>query len=132
MKYSPGICNFLEEISSLSHSVVFLYSFALIFINHLLCAESGASHLPTPVLCASPHVSVQGCSCDRSLYPHDRSMTSWVMLGRIPSLLGYKDIRNNCCYDCFCNKINFLLNPVHSVILKSVVLLNRTICCITF
>ena len=30
MKYSLGICNFLEEISSLSHSIVFLYFLALI------------------------------------------------------------------------------------------------------
>ena len=30
MKYSLGISNFLEEISSLSHSVVYLYLFALI------------------------------------------------------------------------------------------------------
>ena len=30
MKYSLGISNFLEEISSLSHSIVFLYLFALI------------------------------------------------------------------------------------------------------
>ena len=30
MKYSLGISNFLEEIPSLSHSVVFLYFFALI------------------------------------------------------------------------------------------------------
>ena len=30
MKCSLGICNFLEEISSLSHSVVFLHFFALI------------------------------------------------------------------------------------------------------
>ena len=30
MKCSFGICNFLEEISSLSHSIVFLYVFALI------------------------------------------------------------------------------------------------------
>ena len=30
MKYSLGISNFLEEISSLSYSVVFLYLFALI------------------------------------------------------------------------------------------------------
>ena len=29
MKCSLGISNFLEEISSLSHSVVFLYFFAL-------------------------------------------------------------------------------------------------------
>ena len=30
MKCSPGISNFLEETSSLSHSIVFLYFFALI------------------------------------------------------------------------------------------------------
>ena len=36
MKCSLGIANFLEEISSLSHSVVFLYLFALI-------AEEGIS-----------------------------------------------------------------------------------------
>ena len=30
MKYSLGITNFIEEISSLSHSNVFLYFFALI------------------------------------------------------------------------------------------------------
>ena len=30
MKYSLGISNFLEELSSLSHSIVFLYFFALI------------------------------------------------------------------------------------------------------
>jgi len=30
MKYSPGISNFLDEIFSLSYSVVFLYFFALI------------------------------------------------------------------------------------------------------
>ena len=30
MKCSLGISNFLEEISSLSHSIVFLYFFALV------------------------------------------------------------------------------------------------------
>ena len=30
MKYSLGISNFLDEISSLSHSIIFLYFFALI------------------------------------------------------------------------------------------------------
>ena len=30
MKYSIGISNFLEEISGLPHSIVFLYFFALI------------------------------------------------------------------------------------------------------
>ena len=30
MKYSLGVSNFLEEISSLSHSIDFLYFFALI------------------------------------------------------------------------------------------------------
>ena len=36
MKYSLGISNFLEEISSLSHYVVFLYFFALITEEHFL------------------------------------------------------------------------------------------------
>ena len=30
MKYSPGVSNFLEEISNLSHSIISLYLFALI------------------------------------------------------------------------------------------------------
>ena len=30
MKYSPGISNFLEKISSLSHSIVFLWIIAFI------------------------------------------------------------------------------------------------------
>ena len=33
MKCSLGVSNFLEEISSLSHSVVFLYFFALISLT---------------------------------------------------------------------------------------------------
>ena len=41
MKCSLGISNFLEEISSLSHSIVFLYFFALIaeegFLISLCC-----------------------------------------------------------------------------------------------
>ena len=36
MKYSLGISNFLEEISSLSHSVLFLYFFALIIEDGFL------------------------------------------------------------------------------------------------
>ena len=44
MKFSLGISNFLEEISSLSHSVVFLYFFALIteegfLISSCYCLE---------------------------------------------------------------------------------------------
>ena len=53
MKCSLGISNFLEEISSLSHSTVFLYFFALIakevFISPLysleLCIQMGISFL---------------------------------------------------------------------------------------
>jgi len=39
MKYSLGISNFLEEISSLSYSIVFLYFFALITEEALQIAE---------------------------------------------------------------------------------------------
>ena len=56
MKYSLGISNFLEEISSLSHSVVFLYFFALI-------AEEGFLISPCYSLEQYPVVDVTG---DRS------------------------------------------------------------------
>ena len=54
MKCSPGICNFLEEISCLSHSIAFVYYFALIteegFLNSScssleLCIQMGISFL---------------------------------------------------------------------------------------
>ena len=41
MKCSLGISNFLEEISSLSHSVVFLYFFALIHKIHRRTIQKG-------------------------------------------------------------------------------------------
>ena len=51
MKCSPGFSNFLEEISSLSHSVVFLYLFALITeegcLTQVCCTQS-------PCPCNSP------------------------------------------------------------------------------
>ena len=56
MKCSLGISNFLEEISSLSHSVVFLYFFALI-------AEQGFLVSPCYSLELCPVVDVTG---DRS------------------------------------------------------------------
>ena len=40
MEYSLGVSNFLEEISSLSHSVVFLYFFALIAEEGFLISPS--------------------------------------------------------------------------------------------
>ena len=54
MKYSLGISNFLEEISSLSHSIVFLYFFSLIseegflispYYSLELCIQIGISFL---------------------------------------------------------------------------------------
>ena len=40
MKYSLGVSSFLEEISSLSHSIVCLYLFALIAYLSLLFFET--------------------------------------------------------------------------------------------
>ena len=54
MKYSLGISNFLEEISSLPHSIVFLYCFALFTLEGFLispcyslelCIQMGLSFL---------------------------------------------------------------------------------------
>ena len=62
MKSSLGISNFLEEISSLSHSVVFIYLFALIteegFLISLcyflaLCIQMGISFLFSSAFCLS-------------------------------------------------------------------------------
>ena len=50
MKYSLGISNFLEEISSLSHSIVFLYFFALITEEGFLIS-----------LCYSLELCIQMC-----------------------------------------------------------------------
>ena len=41
MKCSFGISNFLEEISSLSHSIVFLYFFALLRAVYCHCGSAG-------------------------------------------------------------------------------------------
>ena len=54
MKYSLGVSNFLDEISSLSHSIVFFYFFALIAEDSFLispcyslelCIQMGISFL---------------------------------------------------------------------------------------
>ena len=45
MKRSLGVSNFLEEISSLSHSVVFLYFFALVTEEGFLISPCYSSEL---------------------------------------------------------------------------------------
>jgi len=73
MKCSPGISNFLEEISSLSHSIVFLYFFALITEEGFLispcyslelCIQMGASESEVaqscPTLCDPMNYTVHG------------------------------------------------------------------------
>src|SRR5574337_846623 len=66
MKCSLGISDFLEEISSLSHSVVFLYFFALITEEDFLtspcyslelCIQIGISFLFSFAFCLSSFLS---------------------------------------------------------------------------
>ena len=73
MKYSLGISNFLEEISSLSHSIFFLYFFALIteegflispWYSLELCIQMSISFLSSSVWPWSdfdeiPHIQLQ-------------------------------------------------------------------------
>jgi len=54
MKCSLGISNFLEEISSLSHSIVFLYFFALITEEDLLISPCYSLELRWVYLFFSP------------------------------------------------------------------------------
>ena len=62
MKYSLGISNFLEEISSLSHSIVFLYFFVLI-------TEEGFLISP----CYSCYTR------EDSTYGHHRNQTDYIL-----------------------------------------------------
>ena len=73
MKYSLGISNFLEEISSLSHSVVFLYFFALIAEEGFLispcyslelCIQMGISFLFSLTLDSLPFSAIYKASSD--------------------------------------------------------------------
>ena len=73
MKCSLGISNFLEEISSISHSILLLYFFALIteecflispYCSLELCIQMGISFLSSFVWCCSnfeemPHIPGQ-------------------------------------------------------------------------
>ena len=54
MKCSLGISNFLEEISSLSHSVVFLYFFALITEEGFLISSCYSLELCVQMLISLP------------------------------------------------------------------------------
>ena len=75
MKYSLGISNFLEEISILSHSVVFLYFFALVTEEGFLispcysleiCIQMGISFL----FCFAFSLSFISAICKASLVNH--------------------------------------------------------------
>ena len=58
MKCSLGISTFLEEISSLSHSVVFLYFFALITEEGVLISSCYSLELCIQMLSFSPLLSL--------------------------------------------------------------------------
>ena len=73
MKYSLGISNFLEEISSLSHFIVFLYLFALIAEEGFLispcyslelCIQMGISFLFSLTLDSLPFPAIYKASSD--------------------------------------------------------------------
>ena len=76
MKCSLGISNFLEEISSLSHSLVFLYFFALITEEGFLispccslelCVQMDISFLFSFAFCFSSFHSWKRSVCQRIL-----------------------------------------------------------------
>ena len=57
MKYLFGISDFLEEISRLSHSIAFLYFFALIIEGGFLISKAAFRHdllRPLEVICFLP------------------------------------------------------------------------------
>ena len=96
MKCSLGISNFLEEISSLSHSVVFLYFFARIteegFLSLLAIPWNSAfrwvyisfSPLPFASLLFSAICKAFSDSCFATLHSFSFSSTSLLLLTHLP------------------------------------------------
>ena len=79
MKYSLGVSNFLEELSSLSHSVVFLYFIALITEEGFLispcfslelCIQMGVSFLFSFALIFSFHSVCKASSIHHCVFLH--------------------------------------------------------------
>ena len=92
MKCSLGISNFLEEISSLSHSVVFFYFFALITEEGFLISPCYSSNLTTSNLPwfmdLTFQVPMQYCSLQHRallLSPVTSTAGCCFCLGSIPS-----------------------------------------------
>ena len=96
MKCSLGISNFLEEISGLSHSIVFLYFFALIaeegfFISPCysleLCIQMGISFLFSFAL----HFPSE-CSnyCTIVLISHDSKVMLTILQARLQQYMNFQ------------------------------------------
>ena len=92
MKCSLGISNFLEEISSLSYSVVFIYFFALITEEGFLISPCYSSNLTTSNLPwfmdLTFQVPIQHCSLQHQtllLSPVTSTIGCCFCLGSIPS-----------------------------------------------
>ena len=75
MKCSLGISNFLEKLSSLSHSTVFLYFFAAAAKSLQSCPT-----LHNPMDCNLPGSSIHGLQPTRLLHPWDFPGKSTISL----------------------------------------------------
>ena len=91
MKCSLGISNFLEEISNLSQSIVFLYFFPLITSVHFSSVVSDSlqthesQHARPP--CPSPTPGVYPNSCPSSRWCHPTISSSVVPFSSSPQSL---------------------------------------------
>ena len=132
MKCSLGISNFLEEISSLSHSIVFLYFFALMaeeaFLISLcysleLCVQMGIPFLFSFAFSFSSFLSyfsacfIRPCQCFSIASWNDFSFAGWqfqrgitggkesASSSHIPSRQALSD--HMTLMFCFCSPLNF-------------------------
>jgi len=91
MKCSLGISNFLEEISILSHSIVFLYFFALI---------TGGGFLISPCysleLCIQMDRGFPGSSDGKESACNTGDTSSILELGRSPGVGNGNPLQNSC------------------------------------
>ena len=77
MKCSLGISNFLEEISSLSHSVVFLYFFAL--IAEYILRNAGLEEAQARIKIARRNINNLRYTDDTTMAENEEELKSLLM-----------------------------------------------------
>ena len=111
MKYSLGISHFLEEISSLFHSIVFLYFFALITEVGFLISPCYSSEL---FFCPLPFASFLFTAICKASSDNHFSFWHFFFLGM--ALITYSCLMSLTFVHCFSGTLSTGSNPLNLLV----------------